>query len=111
MSNKKCERGAGRKGIEQRPRRRRQHADGGGHAHMLVAAKGDHRAEHRQPQKQHRGEFVRPHQRRVEHVARHHAAEQDHDLGRDQGCGEEFDGGAEPGVDEAAYAAARPRLA
>ena len=52
--------------------------------HVLAAAQGDDGAEHRQPQEEDRGEFVRPHERRVEDVARHDAAEQDGDLDDDQ---------------------------
>src|SRR5450432_2759542 len=39
------------------------------HAHVLAAAERDRRAEHREPQEQDRGQFVRPDQRLVQHIA------------------------------------------
>ena len=68
-----------------RAQRLRQHADTGRHAHVLVAAERDDRAEHRQPQEQRRGKLVRPDQRPVEHVTRHDAREQDQRSRRQPG--------------------------
>jgi hypothetical protein len=52
-----------------------------GHAHVLGTAKRHRRSQHRKPQEQDRGQFIRPDQRLVQPVARHHARKQDHDLG------------------------------
>ena len=90
----KCQRGAGREQVERRPRRRRQAADGRGHAHMLVAAERDHRAEHRQPQEQNRGQLIRPDQRMIEDVARNDAAEQNDNFGCNQRCRQNLDDSA-----------------
>ena len=54
------------------------------HAHVLGAAERHHRAQHGQPQEQDRRQFIRPDQRRMQHVTGHHPGEQDHDLGDDQ---------------------------
>ena len=48
----------------------RNRSDEGGEAHVLAAPQRDHGAQHREPQKQQRREFVRPRQRLVEDVAR-----------------------------------------
>ena len=77
------------------PRRSRRHraaarrgggnnADARRHPHVLVAAERDHRSQHREPEKQRRGQFVRPDQRAIEDVARDDATEQNDDLGRHQ---------------------------
>ena len=60
------ERRGDRHHVEEGPRRRRQHADKRRHAHVLAAPEGDDRAQHRQPQEQDRGQFVRPDERLVE---------------------------------------------
>jgi len=49
---------------------------------VLAALKGDHRAEHGQPQEEDAGEFIRPDDRSVKQVARGNPAEQ-HDNFRD----------------------------
>ena len=54
------------------------------HPHVLGAAERDRGAQHGEPQEQDRGQFVRPDQRPVQPVARHHAGKQDDDLGDDQ---------------------------
>ncbi len=54
------------------------------HPHMLGAAECDRSAQHGEPQEQDRRQFVRPDQRPVQPVARHHAGKQDDDLGYDQ---------------------------
>ena len=68
---------------------------------MLVAAERDHRAEHRQPQEQDRGQLVRPDQRMIEDVARDDAAEQNDDLGRNQRCRQNLDDSAKHGESSA----------
>jgi hypothetical protein len=72
--------------------------DGGGRAHMLVAAKSDNRAEHGEPEEQYRSELVRPDERAVEDVARHDAREQDRRLRRDKDRDGDFDESAEEGI-------------
>ena len=74
----------GRHQIEISAHRRPRAGDHGRHPHMLAAAERDGRAQHRQPQEQDGSEFIRPDQRPVKAVARHHAGKQDDDLGRDQ---------------------------
>ena len=78
------QRGAGRDQLEIGPHRGPGAGDHRRHPHVLGAAERDRRAQHRQPQEQDRGQFVRPDQRPVQAVARHHAGEQDDDLGDDQ---------------------------
>ena len=78
-----------------------------GHAHMLAAAEGDHRAQHRKPEKQDRGQLVRPDQRLVQHVARDHAGEQHDDLGDDQRRGRHFDRASEDVSSDARATSAR----
>ena len=73
---------AERDGLDERPPRVGNHLDDGGHPHVLAAVQRDDRTQHREPQEQHRRDFVRPHQRRVEAVARDDAGEQ-HDHVRD----------------------------
>ena len=83
--------------IEERARRRRYPADDGGHAHVLAAAQCHHRTQHRQPDEENRGEFVRPEDRLVENVARHYTCEQDGHLDGDEQGGSGFDGGPDRG--------------
>ena len=52
-------------------------ADEGGHAHVPVGPCRERRAQHGEPGEQGRGEFIRPGQRIVEHIARNDAREQD----------------------------------
>ena len=59
-------------------------ADEGRQPHVLAAAQRDHRAQHREPEEQHGGEFVRPGERFREDVARPRAGAEDQDLGHDQ---------------------------
>jgi hypothetical protein len=79
-----------------RSRRRRQYRDSRRHAHVLVAAQRDHGAEHGEPQKQDRRQFVRPHQRMAEHVTGNDATEENHDFGGDQECDGKLNEPAEP---------------
>jgi hypothetical protein len=76
--------------VEPGPQRRACGADQGVHPHVLGATKGHRSAEHRQPQKQHRGELVGPDQRAVQAVTGDHAGEQDHDLRNHQNGGRDF---------------------
>ena len=85
------QRRAGRDHIEIGPHRRAGAGDDRGHPHVLGAAERHRGAQHRQPQEQDRGQFVRPDQRAVQAVARHHAGEQDDDLGDDQQRRRDFD--------------------
>jgi hypothetical protein len=55
-------------------RRHRRHDRG--QPHVLAALQRHHRAEHRQPQEQHRRQFVAPHQRVAEPEAADHAGQQ-----------------------------------
>ena len=54
------------------------------HPHVLGAAECDRGAQHGEPQEQDRRQFVRPDQRLVQRIARHHAGKQDDDFGDDQ---------------------------
>jgi hypothetical protein len=58
---------------------------------MLAAAERDGSTKHREPQEQDRGELIRPDQRPMKAIARHHARKQDHDLGGDQQRGRNLD--------------------
>ena len=78
------QRGAGRDQIEIGAHRGPGAGDDGGHPHVLGAAERHRRTQHGEPQEQDRGQFVRPDQRTVQPVARHHASEQDDDLGEDE---------------------------
>ena len=59
-------------------------ADQGRHPHVLAALERHGGTEHGQPQKQYRGEFVRPDQRVAKQVARDHAGQQHDDLCSDK---------------------------
>ena len=61
------------------------------HAHVLVAAQGDCRPQHRQPEEQRRGQFIRPGDRPVQHIAGENAGKQRHDFGDQQDCCGNFD--------------------
>ena len=78
------QRRAGRNHVEIGPQFGPGRRDQRCHAHVLGAAERHDRAEHRKPQEQDRCQFVGPDQRRVQHVARHHAGKQDDDLGDDE---------------------------
>ena len=80
--------------IEERPHRRRHHADHRGHAHVLAAAQRHHRTQHRQPQEQDRGQLVRPQDRLVEDITGDHAGQQDDDLRHHDERGGGLDGRA-----------------
>ena len=79
-----CQRGAGRDQIEIGAHGRSCAGHDGGHPHVLGAAERHRGPQHRQPQEQDGGQFVRPDQRAMQPVTRHHASEQDDDLGHDQ---------------------------
>ena len=85
--------------LEERAHRRRHHAHDGGHAHVLAAAQCHHRTQHRQPKEEDRGQLVRPEKRPVEDVARHHACEQDDNLGHNEQRSRGFDGGPDCGLE------------
>jgi hypothetical protein len=95
----KRQRGGGRDHVEIGPHRRARAGDDGGHAHVLGPAERHRRSQHRQPQEQDRRQLVRPDQRTVQAVTRHHARKQDDDLGDDQkGC-RDFNQHAEQGLE------------
>ena len=77
--------------VEQRPRPGRHHADEGGHPHVLAAAQRHDRAEHREPDEEDRGEFVRPDQRVVQRIAPEDAGEQHDDLDEHEDRGGKLD--------------------
>ena len=54
------------------------------HPHVLGAAECDRGAQHGKPQEQDRRQLVRPDQRLVQRIARHHAGKQDDDFGDDK---------------------------
>ena len=85
------QRGAGRDHVEIGPHRRAGAGDDGGHPHVLGTAERHRRSQHRQPQEQDRGQFVRPDQRAMQAVTRHHAGKQDDDLGDHQQRRRNFD--------------------
>jgi DNA invertase Pin-like site-specific DNA recombinase len=58
--------------------------------HMLTAAQGHDRPQHRQPQEKEVGEFVRPHQRAVEDIARDNPGKEDADLRHHKRCADRF---------------------
>ena len=97
--SEKGERRGDGEGVEGGPRRRRQRAHDRGHAHMLVAAQRDRRAQHGEPQEEDRGELVGPDERVIEHVTRNDAGQQDDNLGRHERSAEALDEQAEPTVD------------
>ncbi len=71
-----------------------------GHAHMFAATQCNDRAQHRQPDEDHRGKFVRPHERPVEHEARDDAGQQHHDVCQHERARGEVDQRAEPTIEE-----------
>ena len=88
---KERQRGRGRDQIEIGAHRRLGARDHGRHPHVLGTPERHRSPQHRQPQEQDRGQFVRPDQRPVHPVARHHARKQDDDLGDDQECRRNLD--------------------
>ncbi len=82
--NQKRQRGYGRHQIEIAAHGRLRAGDHRRHPHVLGAAERDRGAQHGEPQEQDRRQFVRPDQRPVQRIARHHAGKQDDDLGDDQ---------------------------
>ncbi len=91
--------GAGPDDVEKRPHPRTGRRHQRGHPHMLAAPERHGGAEHRQPQEQDRGQFVRPDQRAVEAVTRDHADEQDDHLRHHQQRRRNLDQMAEGAVD------------
>ena len=59
-SMRKAKGGGDRDHVEEGPRARPEHANDRGHAHVLAALEGYDRAQHGEPQKKDRGEFIRP---------------------------------------------------
>jgi hypothetical protein len=63
---------------------RSQPGQHGGQPHVLGSLQRDHAAQHGQPEEQDGRQLIRPDQRCLEHVARHHPGEQHGDLHRHQ---------------------------
>ena len=82
--DEKRQRGYGRHQIEIGAHGGLRAGDHRRHPHVLGAAERDRSTQHREPQEQDRRQFVRPDQRRVQRIARHHAGKQDDDFGDDQ---------------------------
>ena len=91
------QRGCGCDQIEISPHRRLGAGDDRRHPHVLGTAECHRRAQHGQPQEQDRRQFVRPDQRPVQRVARHHAGEQDDDFGDHQERCRDLDQRSQPG--------------
>ena len=69
-----------RQDVEKGPRPRSQHSDECGHSHVLGALKRKHSAEHRKPEKEDPGEFIRPDDRFLEQIAGGNAREEHNDF-------------------------------
>ncbi len=76
-------------------------ADDGRHPHVFRASEGDDGAHHGKPDELRGGQLVRPQQGIVEHVSADHAKEQHDHLGNDQNGRKQFDGQADPTIDQA----------
>jgi len=81
--HEKGQRRRNRDHVQEGPCAGLEHADDRGHAHVLAALEGDHRAQHSKPQKQDAGQLVRPHDG-LARVAPNNSGEQDDDLGDDE---------------------------
>ncbi len=82
--NEKRQRGRGRDQVEIGAHGGPGVGDHRRHPHVLGTPERNRSAQHRQPQEQDRRQFIRPDQRPVKAIARHHAGKQDHDLGDHQ---------------------------
>ncbi|MFK4496388.1 hypothetical protein ABIF86_000679 [Bradyrhizobium japonicum] len=78
--HEKCQRRRGRYDIQERAELRTEHADDGGHPHVLAALERNHRPEHGEPEEENAGKLVGPDDRRAEYVSAHDARGQHHDL-------------------------------
>ena len=89
----------GGEGIDEAPEPHRQEADHEAEPHMFGPPQRDDGAQHGEPEEQRRGEFVRPRQRRIEHVTRDHAGQQHQDFDADQRGGGHLGGRGENPVE------------
>ena len=80
--DQKGERCGNRQDVEKRPRPRFQHSDDRRHSHVLGTLKGQHGAQHGEPEEEDAGKFVRPDQRLLEQIAGGNARKE-HDDFRD----------------------------
>ena len=85
--------------IDEAPEPHRREADHEAEPHMFGPPQRDDGAQHGEPQEQRRGEFVRPGQRRIEHVTRDHAGQQHQDFDPDQRGGGDLGGRRENPVE------------
>ena len=69
-----------RQDVEKGPRPRSQHSDDCGHSHVLGTLKRQHGAQHREPEKEDSGKFVRPDDRLLEQIAGGNARKEHDDL-------------------------------
>ena len=89
--------------LEQQPRPRRNPRHQPGHPHVLAALQRQHGPQHRQPQEQDRGQFVRPHQRRMEDIPRRDPRPEDHNLRNDENGRDERDEEADDALEAARH--------